>query len=70
MVTGGVIIGLKSAVNDIGPCYFLNCRLKLKKLNISPPNLKLGYMRVILWQWIHPKPKIKVGPGNILNALW
>ena len=29
----GVIIWLKSAVNDIGPRYFLNCKPKLQNLN-------------------------------------
>ena len=29
----GVIIGLKSAINDIGPRYFLNYGPKLQKLN-------------------------------------
>ena len=58
----GVIIMM---INDIGPCYFLNCRLKLKKLNTSPPNLKLG----IYESHFMAKPKIKVFdyPPNSAN---
>ena len=31
----------ESAINDIGPRYFLNCKPKLQNLNTWPPNLKL-----------------------------
>ena len=35
----------------------------------DPPNLHYKpQTRAILWQWVQPKPKIKVGPGSITFA--